>query len=293
MDQSAEKFFVKWNDFQSTICSSFEELLTDGDFFDVTLVCDDRHLQAHKVILSSCSPLLRSMLRRCDHPHPLILLRGIDSKDLSSLLSFIYQGQVNVSLKDVDSFMRTATDLQVKGLCGEEEGEIKETEIKETKQTKQTKKKRQSSTGKTRTKTNTVKNPATKVTSVKSEVEEILEDTDDETLNPVHIVETCLNDCETETPANPDYTKLDREIAEQVEEVTDEDGNTEFRCKWPQCDKTNKTRNLLMSHIEIHLTGYSHPCPHCGKTFKTRNCLGSHVSKSCKEKKRRMSQVSQ
>ena len=36
-----EKFCLKWNDFQSTVSTSFKTLRQEEDFFDVTLVSDD------------------------------------------------------------------------------------------------------------------------------------------------------------------------------------------------------------------------------------------------------------
>ena len=51
-----EKFCLRWNDFENNISVAFRELREDKDFFDVTLACDDEQIQAHKVILSACSP---------------------------------------------------------------------------------------------------------------------------------------------------------------------------------------------------------------------------------------------
>ena len=51
----AEKFCLRWNDFESNISGAFRELREDKDFFDVTLACDDDQMQAHKVILSDRS----------------------------------------------------------------------------------------------------------------------------------------------------------------------------------------------------------------------------------------------
>ena len=51
-----EKFCLRWNDFETSISGAFKELRDDKDFFDVTLACEDNQVQAHKVILSACSP---------------------------------------------------------------------------------------------------------------------------------------------------------------------------------------------------------------------------------------------
>jgi len=113
---SAEKFCLRWNDFESNISGAFRELREDKDFFDVTLACDDDQLQAHKLILSACSPFFRSILRRNRHEHPLLYLKGVKYADLVSVLNFMYHGEVNVAQEELNSFLAVAEDLKVKGL---------------------------------------------------------------------------------------------------------------------------------------------------------------------------------
>jgi len=113
---STEKFCLRWNDFESNISGAFRELREDKDFFDVTLACDDEQLQAHKVILSACSPFFRTILRRNKHEHPLLYLKGVKYVDLVSVLNFMYHGEVNVAQEELNSFLAVAEDLKVKGL---------------------------------------------------------------------------------------------------------------------------------------------------------------------------------
>jgi len=113
---SNEKFCLRWNDFESNISSAFRELREDKDFFDVTLACEDEQLQAHKVILSACSPFFRTVLRRNRHEHPLLFLKGVKYADLVSVLNFMYHGEVNVAQEELNSFLAIAEDLKVKGL---------------------------------------------------------------------------------------------------------------------------------------------------------------------------------
>ena len=112
-----EKFCLRWNDFESIISTSFRELREDKDFFDVTLVCDDNQLQAHKVILSACSPFFRSVLKRNPHQHPLLYLKGVKYESILSVLNFMYHGEVNIAQEHLNSFLVVAEDLQVKGLA--------------------------------------------------------------------------------------------------------------------------------------------------------------------------------
>merc|ERR1711936_320650 len=106
----------KWNDFEKNISGAFRELREDKDFFDVTLACDDEQLQAHKVILSACSPFFRAILRRNKHDHPLLYLKGVKYVDLVAVLNFMYHGEVNIAQEELNSFLAVAEDLKVKGL---------------------------------------------------------------------------------------------------------------------------------------------------------------------------------
>jgi len=117
-----EKFCLRWNDFESNISSAFRELREDKDFFDVTLACEDEQLQAHKVILSACSPFFRTVLRRNRHEHPLLYLKGVKYADLVSVLNFMYHGEVNVAQEELNSFLAIAEELKVKGLTQNNSG---------------------------------------------------------------------------------------------------------------------------------------------------------------------------
>jgi len=118
----SEKFCLRWNDFENNISLAFRELRDDKDFFDVTLACDDEQIQAHKVILSACSPFFRNILRRNPHPNPLLYLKGVKYTDLQSVLNFMYHGEVNVAQEELNSFLAVAEDLRVKGLTQNQSG---------------------------------------------------------------------------------------------------------------------------------------------------------------------------
>ena len=114
---ASEKFCLKWNDFETNISLSFRELREEKDFFDVTLACDDdNQIQAHKVILSACSPFFRNILRRNSHQHPLLYLKGVKYRELLSVLNFMYMGEVSVAQEELNTFLSVAEDLRVKGL---------------------------------------------------------------------------------------------------------------------------------------------------------------------------------
>jgi len=129
---ASEKFCLRWNEFENNISQAFKELRDDKDFFDVTLACDDEQIQAHKVILSACSPFFRNILRRNPHQHPLLYLKGVKYSDLQSVLNFMYHGEVNVAQEELNSFLAVAEELRVKGLTQNTQQSSQSTNPKQT-----------------------------------------------------------------------------------------------------------------------------------------------------------------
>lgn len=116
---SADKFCLRWNDFESNISAAFRDLRNDADFFDVTLASeDDRQIQAHKLILSACSPFFRRILKRHGRPGaaPILYLKGVRYADLVCVLNFMYHGEVSVAQEELNAFLAVAEELCVKGL---------------------------------------------------------------------------------------------------------------------------------------------------------------------------------
>ena len=133
MASLSEKFCLKWNDYNTNITTSYHELRKSCEFSDVTLVCEDYHqIEAHRVILSACSPFFKNILKRNNKPHPLIYMRGLKRKDLEAIVDFIYQGEANIYQEDLDDFLALAEELQLKGLTGVNNKETVEKDIKTT-----------------------------------------------------------------------------------------------------------------------------------------------------------------
>jgi len=122
---ASEKFCLRWNDFERNISSAFKDIRDEKEFFDITIACEDEQLQAHKVILSACSPFFKKVLCRNHHQHPLLYLKGVSFRDMEAVLNFMYHGEVNVAQDDLNSFLQVAEDLRVKGLTQNNGGELK------------------------------------------------------------------------------------------------------------------------------------------------------------------------
>lgn len=116
-----QHFCLRWNNYQSSITSAFENLRDDEDFVDVTLACDGKSLKAHRVVLSACSPYFRELLKSTPCKHPVIVLQDVIFEDLHALVEFIYHGEVNVHQRSLASFLKTAEVLRVSGLTQQTE----------------------------------------------------------------------------------------------------------------------------------------------------------------------------
>ena len=118
---SGDELCLHWNDFAANITITLYDLKKDKDFTDLTLVCADKRVEVHNVVLASSSNFFKRILKDIKHSrHPLVHLSGLKFKDLDAVLSFMYLGQVNLAQEDLDSFLALAEELEVKGLTPRE-----------------------------------------------------------------------------------------------------------------------------------------------------------------------------
>jgi hypothetical protein len=131
MEPIEEHYCVRWKGFHSNILTALEDLKTDEEFVDVTLSCDGRTIQGHKIILSACSPYFKKILRDNPCRHPVLILNDMELEVLEALVTYMYHGTVSVPHNRLQSFLRTAEALKIKGIVdtsreGSEEGSVKQ-----------------------------------------------------------------------------------------------------------------------------------------------------------------------
>merc|ERR1719427_1437432 len=118
------KYDLKWKTFDDNLVEVFKNLGEEGHFADVTLVSDDQvQTPAHKVVLSACSPVLKTLLVNNPHSHPLLYLRGIKQTELQAIIKFMYFGETQIFENRITEFVSVAKDLEVKEISEEEQGE--------------------------------------------------------------------------------------------------------------------------------------------------------------------------
>jgi len=95
--------------------------LFQHDFADVTLATEDGHqVLAHKLILSSSSQFFRDILLRNPHKNPILYLLGIKRKELVQVLKYVYLGETDIEVEEVETFLNVGKQLQIKGLLHDE-----------------------------------------------------------------------------------------------------------------------------------------------------------------------------
>ena len=245
---ASEKFCLKWNDFQENISSSFRTFHNNPDFSDVTLVSEeDKQIEAHRVILSACSPFFNSLLKGNNHSHPMIYMRGCKTKDLVSVVDFIYHGEANIFQEDLDGFLVLADELKLKGLTDPKEFEDEEDNEKPT------------------------PNPKISVNKTEKDAYIYIEGVIPE--NTQMVIPDAVQQVVSTVTRNEDF---EVKIGSLIESFVDGD----FRWKCTVCGKGTKDKCDMKRHVESHIDGISHPCNICGKVSRSKNALLSHKSRT-------------
>ena len=262
-----EKLCLKWNKFQDNVRSSFEELREDKNFTDVTLACEDgQQVDSHKMVLITSSPFFSNLLRKNQHTHPLIYMRGIKFEVLLAMVDFFYCGEAKVYQENLDSFLLLATELQLKGL--EDNQNNANAEANPIKKMIRDKLPNQS-----------------KRVKPKDIAENEYLDGDKNWFEPISKeTRIALSDQANYT----DLENLDETVKSMM--VTSENRiaiGKQFGRKriCTACGKEGHVSSI-MNHIEsIHLTGLQIPCNICGKTVKSRQSLAMHKVETHRKKK--------
>ena len=257
----SEKFCVQWNDYSDSVKEGFKTLKTNSDFSDVTLACEDgQQIDAHKVVLVSTSPFFHNLLKRNNHPHPLIYMKGIKFEDLSAIIDFLYFGEVEVLQKNLNAFFALAEDLQLKGMKGEREAleekyqgshtnlDLKQSSIKAS---------RQSEKHKVPTSLSVVCKKEPLLNEGKSPEQKFAD----------HV--------------STDLQELDAQVKSMMEEsqniIRDDKKERAKKCKL--CGKEGAL-TTIRDHIEVHhLEGIVLPCNTCEKAYKSRTSFRQHKCK--------------
>ena len=243
----SDKFCLKWNDFQTTVSSSFKTFRQEEDFCDVTLVSDDEvQMSAHKLIVSACSSFFKSILKKNPHTSPLLYLSGVDSTNLGYILDYIYQGEVQLFQDHLNPFMEVAQKLKIEGLLSKHEEEESPLEFDNTGSNE------------------SFNDPFKPVKSFDAQSPEPL------------IKEKKKNVRLTDPIKTVAVAAGNVDVKETIKEMYHKE-NDMFVCK--PCGKVFKESKHILQHVDTHIDGLCYDCSQCDKSFRSANALYIHKSR--------------
>ncbi|XP_018015955.1 uncharacterized protein LOC108672741 [Hyalella azteca] len=119
--EAADELMLTWSNHQPTLMQEVAKLRYMGGFADVTLACEGQLYRAHKFVLAMSSEYFRNIFN-CSNvssgsSNLVILLKDVPCAAVEQLLDFMYTGEVAVDRACLPALIRTAENLQIKGLA--------------------------------------------------------------------------------------------------------------------------------------------------------------------------------
>ena len=258
MDQD-RKSVISLESFDICISEIFRNLISDTEFTDVTLVCDDdKQIDAHKVVLSNTSAFFKRILIRNPHQKPMIYLKGFNYEEVKSIIEFIYLGRTEVYQDNINRFIDIAIDLEIKGidknLLGNETDESPVVVTAENSHAQNLDDVFQEDRFKTLKKT-------------EDEIEEPLEESD---------LKTELADAKIDGNSHTSLNGndiADKESFKQINSPCKEAG--QYQCT--MCDKSYSHKNVLKRHNKTVHYGLRFPCHICDHKATQQQSLKRHL----------------
>ena len=242
----AEKFSLKWNDFQTNVSNAFKKLRKTENFYDVTLVSDDQQqVSAHKVVLASSSEYFKNILTSNTHSHPMLCLSGVNAGDIKNMLDFMYNGEIQIFQDDLDQFLEIAQRFHLEGLI-----QNKQENYTDTQEFKY------------------------EASQESANIMDLVPESENEPINhqtKEKIISLVAN--------YESIEELDQKIEEMFEKV--EGDNQKRRCI--PCGKISSMVANARNHAETHIDGLNFPCQYCDKSFRSRDSLRKHLRKNCQK----------
>ena len=115
-----EKIRLISSHFSNRLQKMLNNMRESLEYTDVTLVCNDGQVKAHRYVLASSSKVLESLLKK-NHKQEVGLPNTAISVDVSTqvlnnLLDYIYKGRTEVPPSQIQAFMAGAEYLKIEGL---------------------------------------------------------------------------------------------------------------------------------------------------------------------------------
>ena len=256
---SGETLDVKWDTYSSHWLEAFKDLKDTNFLSDVSILCEDNtRFEAHKLVLSTCSSVLKNIIELLPAVSCAVLyFHGINGNTMNSLLEFMYQGRTICSQQDLKDFIEVANKFSLKGvalnnltlpLLGQEKDYPRE-QLLMKKETEN---------------------------SILNEFEQLVSDEQCNLATSLHEAEQQKNSqekeplfpctlCKYKATQQGHLKNHVRAVHERIKDVCE------------QCNKEFADRSNLKKHIRIVHEKVRYKCDQCDKDFKHQPALSAHM----------------
>ena len=175
------------------------------------------------------------------HQSHFIHLKGINRAELQHIMDFLYNGVAYISQEELNNFLETAQELQVKGLQINQKNTSEQNQLVSTNE-----------------ETETLGNQSVNM--------------DESIMDPLETVnQSDSSDIKEENYVLSSDLDLDLQIDQMIEK-----NEGQWQCR--VCSKRTKLMANMKHHAETQIKGVTHTCHICNKTLSKRESLRKHVS---------------
>jgi len=112
-----EEFLLKWNDYQTSFSAMMKSICLKEEMTDCTISNGSKSFYAHRMVLSTCSPYLRTLFSSIPaNQYPVIFIKDIEDCIVELLVRYMYSGEISVAEDQIIPLVHAAKSLAIKGL---------------------------------------------------------------------------------------------------------------------------------------------------------------------------------
>ena len=250
-----QKSCINWDSHTNHMKDVLHRMMKSEDLTDVTLVCDDKtRIKVHKVVLSACSTVFKSIIDELPETNSVIYLRGVKEEELKNILEFMYTGEVMIIQERMDLFLQVARDLKIVEIANINSiGSAGSNSIKANKYEEEIKPMRQHKSTSIFKSTNEIEMPKHNI--------------------PKNVKVSLVKDSHLSKTKEEMLLKYyDDQVKAQNTHV---EKNEMFSCD--KCNHVASSQTFLNNHFRVVHLGLKCVCNQCGKIFAEDTKLNSHL----------------
>ncbi|XP_063606529.1 uncharacterized protein LOC134781294 isoform X2 [Penaeus indicus] len=115
-NRKCNRLHLKASNTESRFLAVCERLLQHNQLTDCTLMADGQFVQAHRLVLATCSDSFEELFKTVTHANPVVVLRDITIQELRGILNYMYKGETLVKSHELPGLLKAAAQLKIRGL---------------------------------------------------------------------------------------------------------------------------------------------------------------------------------